>query len=352
MPGTNSPLVDIPDDYTQPGSDSIFTITKGPDQGKKLFYQDFIYGNGKLERTIVFVHGNPENSYTFRLVIKELLGYQNFSARIVAMDHIGFGLSDQASYQMNCADHAENLGYLIENLDLKDVILVVHDWGGPIGIGAFLNQPERVKGLLILNSTVFHIPNKGLTYNNYPISWLGWCKTPLVIPDRYWGAFAVVAMQQKRALAFKILFQLIPKIIKTERLIKKKKSSAAAKTFHQQFQSKANVKSSKRLVRESGCWGEGYSYFDPTLGDRSNHEFYRFIQKSLGDSWGNGKINVKAVVGAWDPTGQPAVLDQWKKHLPQLEGNITVFQECGHFIEEEQPAAIAEAVMGLVTGSP
>ncbi len=94
-----------------------------------MFYRDSNHGKGKLKNTIVFVHGNPESSYTYRKVIDHLINSAKKPFRIVAMDHIGFGLSDQASFEMVSMDRANNLFQLIKHLELKRVTLIIHDWG-------------------------------------------------------------------------------------------------------------------------------------------------------------------------------------------------------------------------------
>jgi pimeloyl-ACP methyl ester carboxylesterase len=115
--------------------------------------------------------------------------------RIVAMDHIGFGCSDQATYEMVDMHHARNLGEFVQALDLREITLVVHDWGGPIGIGALLLTPERVTNLVVLNATVFPIPRDGLTYENFPIPIVfPWSRTPKMVPDRLWGIHSAVAV--------------------------------------------------------------------------------------------------------------------------------------------------------------
>jgi len=79
--------------------------------------------------------------------------------------------------------HAANLAQLARHLDLRDVTLVVHDWGGPIGIGAFIAEPDHVRNLLVMNTTVFPMPSDGFTYENFPRWWMPWCKTPALTPD-------------------------------------------------------------------------------------------------------------------------------------------------------------------------
>lgn len=98
---------------------------------------------------VVMVHGNPAWSFLYRNLIKELRG----QFRCIAPDHLGFGLSDKPeSWSYLPEDHAQNLTALILELDLKNITLVVHDWGGPIGLHYALMHPENVKRLVVLNT--------------------------------------------------------------------------------------------------------------------------------------------------------------------------------------------------------
>jgi len=116
----------VPDDYCPEGSDKWFVIPSGIDKGKKLFYYDYQTKNTPSDETILFVHGNPECSYTYRHII-DTLNQADASLRIIALDNIGCGLSDQASFEMIDMHHAANLKALIECLDLSNIMLVVHD---------------------------------------------------------------------------------------------------------------------------------------------------------------------------------------------------------------------------------
>lgn len=98
---------------------------------------------------VVMVHGNPAWSFLYRHLVRRLRP----THRCVAMDHLGFGLSDKPrgwSYLPEA--HAENLEALIEGLGLRDVTLVVQDWGGPIGLAYAVAHPENVARLVIMNS--------------------------------------------------------------------------------------------------------------------------------------------------------------------------------------------------------
>ena len=68
-------------------------------------------------------------------------------------DHIGFGLSDKpGDWSYLPQDHAQNVGSLIETLGLEDITLVVHDFGGPIGLSYAINNPEKVAKLILFNT--------------------------------------------------------------------------------------------------------------------------------------------------------------------------------------------------------
>lgn len=115
----------------------------------KMHYVD--EGSGE---PIVMVHGNPTWSFLYRHLIKGLS--KNY--RCIAMDHIGFGLSDKPlDWSYYPEDHAKNLELLIGKLGLKGITLVVQDWGGPIGLSYALNTPENVKRLIIINTWMWSV---------------------------------------------------------------------------------------------------------------------------------------------------------------------------------------------------
>ena len=108
-------------------------------------------GEGK---PIVMVHGNPTWSFLYRYLIKEL----SKNHRCIALDHIGFGLSDKpADWSYLPEEHAKNLNLLIDELDLKELTLVVQDWGGPIGLSYAINNPENVKSIIIMNTWMWSV---------------------------------------------------------------------------------------------------------------------------------------------------------------------------------------------------
>ncbi|PDW02844.1 alpha/beta fold hydrolase [Candidatus Viridilinea mediisalina] len=103
---------------------------------------------------LLFVHGTPVWSFVYRNMIKALAP----TYRCIAPDHLGFGLSDKpAAWSYRPADHARNLQHFIERLGLRDITLVVHDFGGPIGLAYAIEQPDNVIRLALLNTWMWSL---------------------------------------------------------------------------------------------------------------------------------------------------------------------------------------------------
>ena len=138
------------------------------ESGWSLSYVDEGPADAAGAPTILMVHGNPTWSFYWRTLVKGLEG----DYRCIVPDHIGCGLSDKPNdWTYRLSDHIDNLSYLIEALDLHDVTLVVHDWGGAIGFGAALKHPDRIKRLVVFNTAVFTGP--------VPAE-IRWCRAPVV----------------------------------------------------------------------------------------------------------------------------------------------------------------------------
>ncbi|MCX2739217.1 alpha/beta fold hydrolase [Pontibacter anaerobius] len=117
--------------------------------GGRMHYVDEGEGN-----PIVFVHGTPTWSFVWRQQIKSLS--RNY--RCIAADHIGFGLSEKPTdFAYTPEAHADNLEQLIEYLQLKSITLVMHDFGGPIGLRYALRHPEKTKNLITLNTWMWSL---------------------------------------------------------------------------------------------------------------------------------------------------------------------------------------------------
>jgi pimeloyl-ACP methyl ester carboxylesterase len=118
-------------------------------EGGRIHYLDV--GAGPV---IVMVHGTPTWSFLYRALIRDLAR----DHRVVTIDHLGFGLSDKpADGAYLPADHARNLTRLIEHLELRDITLVVHDFGGPIGVAYAVEQPQNVRALVLFNTWLWSL---------------------------------------------------------------------------------------------------------------------------------------------------------------------------------------------------
>ncbi len=101
---------------------------------------------------LVMLHGNPTWSFYYR----NLISFFSKKYRVVAMDHIGCGLSDKPeNYPYTLSTHIKNLERLIDHLKLKNITFFLHDWGGPIGMGYAVNHPQMIKRWVIFNTACF-----------------------------------------------------------------------------------------------------------------------------------------------------------------------------------------------------
>ncbi len=107
---------------------------------------------------VVMVHGNPTWSFMFR----ELASGLKKNHRIVVPDHIGCGLSEKPSegeYSYRLEQRIQDLESLLNSIGVTDNLnLIVHDWGGLIGFGFAVRNPDRVRRLVVLNTAAFEVP--------------------------------------------------------------------------------------------------------------------------------------------------------------------------------------------------
>jgi tRNA(adenine34) deaminase len=104
-------------------------------------------------RTWLCLHGNPSWSYIYRKMIPPFLAAGD---RVVAPDLIGFGKSDKPKKDAahNFSWHRQMLLELVERLDLQNVVIVVQDWGGLLGLTLPMDAPDRYRGLLMMNTAL------------------------------------------------------------------------------------------------------------------------------------------------------------------------------------------------------
>lgn len=117
-------------------------------EGMRMHYLD--EGAGE---PVLLMHGEPTWSYLYRKMIPPLTS----RFRCVAPDYLGFGRSDKPlriedyTYDL----HARSIANVVEQLDLRDITVVVQDWGGPIGLRVATEMRDRFKRLVVLNTGLF-----------------------------------------------------------------------------------------------------------------------------------------------------------------------------------------------------
>ncbi|GHO50658.1 alpha/beta fold hydrolase [Ktedonospora formicarum] len=124
--------------------------------------------------TILLLHGNPTWSYLYRNIIKELRS----NCRLIALDYPGFGMSKAPShYGFTPQEQSDTVQVFIRRLNLKDVVLVVQDWGGPIGVNYAVQHRENLRGIVVMNTWAW--PTTLLPVKLFSLAMGGW-------PLGYW----------------------------------------------------------------------------------------------------------------------------------------------------------------------
>lgn len=131
----------------------------------------FLDEGPRTRGAVVMVHGNPTWSYYYRHLVRALAP----TRRCVVPDHVGMGFSDKPEHRAyTLAQRIADLEDLITSLGLEQIDLVVHDWGGAIGLGFAGRHPEKIRRLVILNTAAF--PD-----NRIPAR-IALCRAPLLGP--------------------------------------------------------------------------------------------------------------------------------------------------------------------------
>ena len=124
--------------------------------GSKMHYIDEGQSD---EDVILFIHGNPESVYVWRNIIP----YVSDDTRVVAVDLIGMGKSDKPDIDYRFVDHARYLDGFIKELDLKNVTLVIHDWGSALGFNYAMNNEDNIKGIAFMEAILMP-----MTWEQFP----------------------------------------------------------------------------------------------------------------------------------------------------------------------------------------
>ncbi|MCE9685024.1 alpha/beta fold hydrolase [Shewanella sp. AS16] len=276
--------------------------------GHKLHYVN--EGRGE---PVVMVHGNPSWSFYYRNLVAAL----KQDHQCIVPDHIGCGLSDKpgdAAYDYTLKQRIDDLEALLAHLGVQEQItLVVHDWGGMIGMGYAARHPERIKRLVILNTGAFHLPK------SKPFPWPLWiCRNTLLgtVLVRGFNAFSAIASHVG------VKRNPMPKAIR--------------QAYVAPFNSWANRISTLRFVQDIPL----------RPGDR-NYELVSDIAASLEKF-----TRVPALIcwGLKDFVFDKHFLAEWRRRLPLAQ--VHEFADCGHYILEDAGEQVIAQIQAFLAAEP
>jgi haloalkane dehalogenase len=250
---------------------------------------------------VVLVHGTPTWSFLYR----ELIARLSRAHRVVAVDHLGFGLSDKpadAGYRPE--DHARRLAALIASLQLPDVSLVVHDFGGPIGLSYALQHPERVRELVIFNSWLWPLDD-----------------------DRRVAQVARLAAGPLGRVLYRRL-NCSPRWLIPLMMARRERLAAAAHAHY--------VRPFPTPATREGPWALARAL-------AGSSEWYAGLWARRERLQGRPTL---LVWGMRDPTFGPAALTRWRSAFP--DAGCVEYPDSGHFVLEEAGAAAVERVAAFL----
>ena len=267
--------------------------------GRRLAYLD----EGRGEKTILMVHGNPVSGYVYDKLMRLLVG----EYRCVVPDLIGFGLSDKPSAEADYSlpGHISIIEAFVESLDLENVILVGHDWGGPVGFGAAVRRQERYARLVILNTMT---------------------EAPMQIRPVYWLPFHIL-LRTKRLFAYLV----------KERNLFQKLGVAIMEPKDQAVYFRANHSPATRA---------GIAAFPRMLPYKRSHENYPILKEIL------------SALKAWDIPSLVIFSDrdsvftaaQGQRFAGQMRnGRFVLIPGAKHFLQYERPSAVAKEIRTFLT---
>lgn len=249
---------------------------------------------------VVMVHGNPTWSFFYRNVVQKLRG----SFRCIAPDHIGCGLSDRPGdgYSYSLEQRIADLGELIDGLGLERFDLVVHDWGGVIGLGAALQRFEKLRRVTILNTAAFvdsRIPKR-----------IALCRAPVLGKLLVQGLNGFAGPAAKMSVAKRPL----PPEVKRGFLLPYGNWSdrRAVYEFVKDIPMHVSHRSFKALIEVE-------------------NELLKLRQRDVTILWG-GK----------DFCFSDHFMERWKRFLPKA--TVFHYPEAGHYILEDETSSCCEAI--------
>jgi len=272
--------------YLESGDVRLHYVDEGPREGP----------------TVLFVHGNPTWSYTWRRPIAAL---SEQGRRCVAFDHMGFGRSDKpphlARYSLQA--HIEHARTLVEKLDLTDVTLVAHDWGGPIGLGAMLDHADRLSSAVLVNTWAWELPS---------------FVPPFIRELRTEG------LGESLVLAGNLFVESIPGGMATRDT--DPVMMDAYRAPFPDYWSRVGMLAFQRDIPF-------------TERDKS-----AALMGSIHERLQQLDIPVTLVWGMRDPVFQPVFKDQWRELFP--DARVVELEDAAHFVPEDRPDAVTAILSG------
>jgi pimeloyl-ACP methyl ester carboxylesterase len=258
---------------------------------------------------VLALHGNPSWSFLYRKFVKEL----SESNRVIAPDHIGFGLSDKPDREQDYTleAHVTNIEHLLTKLDLKNVTLFVQDWGGPIGLTTAARHPDRIKAIVVLNSFGFYPPIDSMDPDNLK----------LPIPLRIMRSRGLGDVMVRRLGMFEGV--VMPSAIAGKRRWKQVKR--AYQGVFQNSKDRAGVMAFPRMI--------------PT---NRLHPSAKIMLSETGPFIESFRGPVQIHWGLKDPFFPDGVLVAWKKRMPHAE--VFELPSAKHYIQEDESGTIIPRV--------
>lgn len=262
--------------------------------GLRLHYVDEGPADGPV---LLFLHGYPLWSFEFRALI---VYYAALGLRCVALDHIGFGLSDKPAARRyhTLAQHVQNLTEFIAGRDLRDITLIMEDWGGPLGLSYALAEPDRIRRLVLMNTWAFQD-----TLQNPLHRLVRWVTRPGLGELFFRASDLVFTLGVQRWTVRELSWSVL----------------SAYKLPFRELRDRAALVQFPRLIS--------------TTPDHPNAPVMRMLETGLPAL---RRIPTLIAWGACDPVFPPAVAQHWKTMLPRASGPVLI-DSAGHFLAEDAP---------------
>lgn len=271
---------------------------------------------GRGPDTLLLLHGEPTWAYLFRHQIAEW----SQSSRVIAVDHMGFGKSatpQDRTYWLQ--DHIDNLERFVLARDLRELTLVMHDFGGPVGMGLAIRHPARVKRIISVNGpTPLGQPDliERLTANADSAPWFRW-----------------ISKAHDDGTLEAVLGQLDYNILSTLKLNGFERNEIITETWLDAY--RAPFPTPAHAAGAIG-WAKGFAT-----------GMHRFETPSAEVA---AKISKKPALALWgmaDRTLQAAqFLPLFQQAFPQ--GELRRIWRAGHYSPEDAPAEVGEHAMRFV----